>query len=59
MSCKVCGTCINWRCDDPLHLSGHCINDMRNTYYHETRCDTCTMYQSMREIIIKDEEEEA
>ena len=48
MSCKICGYCINWRCDEPLHLTGHCIVDRRNTY-HETRCDTCTEYQSIRE----------
>lgn len=24
MNKKMCGYCEHWRCDDPLHLIGHC-----------------------------------
>lgn len=44
MSDKICGYCTNWRCDDQLHLIGHCIIN-RMTRAHGTMCDTCTKYQ--------------
>ena len=47
MTNKICGHCTNWRCDDLLHLIGHCtINRMK--IFYGTMCDTCTKYQSMR-----------
>jgi hypothetical protein len=45
MSGKMCGHCANWRCDDLLHLTGHCIID-RIERFHGAMCDTCTKYQS-------------
>lgn len=48
MSGKICGNCTNWRCDEPLHLKGHCIIN-RLDGFHGTWCDTCTKYQSMWE----------
>ena len=44
MSGKICGNCTNWRCGEPLHLTGHCtINRMKRP--HGTKSDTCTKYQ--------------
>lgn len=56
----ICGNCTNWRCDEPLHLTGHCIID-RMKRFHGTMCDTCTKYQSMweyRRPLTKEELEE-
>lgn len=48
MSGKICGHCTNWRCDEPLHLIGHCTIN-RLTCGYGRMCDTCTKYQSMWE----------
>ena len=45
MSGKICGSCANWRCDDPLHLKGHCILDRRERP-HGAMCDTCIKFES-------------
>ena len=40
---EICGDCVNWRCDDALHLVGHCtVNRMQR--FHGERCVTCTKY---------------
>lgn len=44
---KICGYCTNWRCDEPLHLKGHCIIN-RMDRFHGTVCDTCTKYKSIQ-----------
>lgn len=44
METKICGKCINWRCDEPLHLIGHCII-YRGIVPHGRMCYTCTKYQ--------------
>lgn len=41
----ICGNCVNWRCDDCLHLQGYCTVD-RNKRFHGEMCDTCTKYDS-------------
>lgn len=57
MSGKICGHCTNWRCDEHLHLTGHCIIDRRKRS-HGAMCDTCTKYQSMWEYTRPATEEE-
>jgi hypothetical protein len=59
MSGKICGHCTNWRCDEPLHLTGpgHCITNRMERFYG-TMCDTCTKYQSMWEYTRSATEEE-
>ena len=49
MGGRRCGHCTNWRCDEPLHLTGYCIIDQRKRP-HGAMCDTCTKYQSMWEF---------
>ena len=49
MSEKICGYCTNWRCDEPLHLKGHCIIN-RMDRFHGTMCDTCTKFQNKNEL---------
>ena len=44
MTEQICGHCTNWRCDDPLHLKGHCIIN-RMDRFHETMYDNCTKFQ--------------
>lgn len=44
---EICGWCANWRCDDPLHLTGHCVIN-RMDVFHETRCKTCKDYIYLR-----------
>ena len=50
MSGRICGQCTNWRCDNFLHMIGHCTID-RMKRPHGTKCDTCTKYQSIWEYI--------
>ena len=50
MGGKICGHCTNWRCDEPLHLKGHCIIN-RLDRFHRTMCGTCTKYQNKWEYI--------
>jgi hypothetical protein len=45
MSGKICGNCVNWRIDSPLHLMGHCIIN-RMDIPHGRICDTCTKFES-------------
>ena len=43
---KICGYCVNWKCDNQLHLKGHCtVNRMDR--FHGEKADTCTRYESM------------
>jgi hypothetical protein len=49
---KICGECDNWRCDEPLHLTGHCII-VREIIPHGRMCDTCTKFKR-RKIIMPD-----
>ena len=37
----ICGDCVYWKCDDVLHLVGHCTVDSARRF-HAERCDTCT-----------------
>lgn len=48
MSGKICGDCVNWRCDYPINLMGHCPI-VRKKVPHGRRCDTCTKYESIWE----------
>jgi len=59
MSKRICGHCTNWKCDEPLHLTGHCIIDRIKRFYG-SMSDTCTKYQSMWEYtrpLTKEEQE--
>ena len=47
---QICGWCTNWRCDDPIHLTGHCIINRLNVF-HGTRCKTCKKFKDVREDI--------
>lgn len=52
MSDKICGSCANWRCDEPLHLKGHCIID-RGERPHGAICNTCIKYVRRHETCNK------
>ena len=59
MSNRICGYCTSWKCDNLLHLSGHCIIDQMKRF-HGSMCDTCTNYQSKWEYtrpLTKEEQE--
>lgn len=42
----ICGYCVNWRCDDPLHLTGHCAL-YRTEQFHGDLADACTKYKTI------------
>ena len=44
MKGDICGHCENWRCDDPLHLIGHCMLN-RMDIPHGTMAYTCMEYK--------------
>lgn len=44
MNDKICGHCLNWRCDDYLHLKGHCVI-CRLDIFHGTFTGDCKNYQ--------------
>lgn len=41
---KICSNCANWRCDDLLHLVGHCTVNRLDKFYGE-EADSCTKYK--------------
>lgn len=45
MSEHICGHCINWRCDDPKHMTGHCIIN-RMDRFHGDVSKNCTKFQT-------------
>ena len=47
-----CGNCKNWRCDDVLHLKGHCVINRMDRFHGEV-CKTCTKYAKDKVITEK------
>lgn len=39
---NICGNCANWRCDDNLHLTGHCILSRLDKFHG---ADACSKYE--------------
>ena len=41
---NICGNCANWRCDDLLHMTGHC-SLFRLDKFHGADANNCLNYE--------------